>query len=218
MRKSSNTGADRTPVHIVVGMVAQTDGRRIRGDRTRQRVLELASEVATLEGLGGLSLSHLGEALQLSKSGIHALFGTMEELQLETVAAARLRFIKVVVTPVFGAPPGLPRLRALTLSWLDYIRRREFPGGCFVSRWSAELASHPGRVHDALVSAAREWRALLEGEVLFAIESGDLPADTDAPQLVFEIDAFLVAGNSGYQLGDPDALGRAEKAVLAKLG
>ena len=74
-------------------MAVDVDGRRARGDRSRQRILELASEVATVEGLGGLSLSRLGEALQLSKSGVHALFGTKEELQLETVAAARRLFI-----------------------------------------------------------------------------------------------------------------------------
>ncbi len=198
-------------------MVSQTDGRRLRGDRTRHRVLEQASEVATLDGLQGLSLSQLAESLQLSKSGVHALFGTKEELQLETIASARRRFINVVVTPVWEQPPGLPRLRALALSWLDYIRRREFPGGCFVSRWSAEFASHPGRVHDALVSAAREWQALLEGEIRLAIKAGDLPATTDPPQLAFEIDALLVAGNSGSQLGDEMALERAERAVIAKL-
>ena len=163
-------------------------------------------------------MSQLGEALELSKSGVHALFGTKEELQLETVATARRRFINVVVTPVWDEPPGLPRLRALAFSWLDYIRRREFPGGCFVSRWSAEFASHPGRVHDSLISAAREWQALLEGEIRLAVKAGDLPDATDPAQLAFEIDALLVGGNSGYQLGDEHALERAERAVVAKLG
>ncbi len=194
-----------------------SDGRRVRGDRSRQRILERASAEATVDGLGGLSLSRLGEALQLSKSGVHALFGTKEELQLETVAAARRRFIAVVVAPVWQEPAGLPRLAALTRSWLDYVQRREFPGGCFVARWSSEFASRPGRVRDALVAAKREWLGLLESEVSFAVETGQLPPSADARQVAFDIDAFLAAGNIGLLLGDTEALGRAARSVQARL-
>ena len=198
-------------------MTTHPDGRRARGDQTRGRILREAGEVASLNGLNGLSLAQLGEALDLSKSGVHALFGTKEELQLETIAAARQRFIDVVILPVWDQPKGLTRLTALVESWMAYIRTREFPGGCFVTRFSVEFASHPGRVRDAIIEVRNEWLRLLETELISAQQAGELAASADPPQLAFEIDGLLVAGNNGFLLGDEAALRRAAAAVTGAL-
>jgi AcrR family transcriptional regulator len=200
----------------VASLVAATDGRRVRGDETRRRIVQRAGEVATIDGLGGLSLAQLADGLGISKSGVHQLFGTKEELQLETVAAARQRFIEVVVAPVWSKPEGLPRLKALVKSWVQYVRHHEFPGGCFITRCSNEFATHPGRVREALIAAMREWVSLLEKELTTAKRQGQLAKSTDCSQLAFEIEALLVAGNNGLLLGDEGALVRTEKAV-AKL-
>lgn len=194
-------------------MTAETDGRRARGAETRARVLERASADATVEGLNGLSMAHLADALQLSKSGVHALFGTKEDLQLATVVAARRRFIDVVITPIWQQAAGLPRLYALTESWLDYVRRREFPGGCFVTRWSAEFATHPGRVRDALAEARADWLELITSQLAVAVRAGDIRPGADLEQLAFELDAVMVAGNNGALIGDDTALDRAADAV-----
>ena len=90
---------------------APPDRRRVRGDATRARVLRLAADMASEEGLEGLTLSRLAQDLGISRSNVHALFGgSKQELQLATVAAARTRFIEAVVQPVIGRPPGLDRL------------------------------------------------------------------------------------------------------------
>jgi AcrR family transcriptional regulator len=170
-----------------------------------------------VEGLNGLSMAHLADALQISKSGVHALFGTKEDLQLATVAAARRRFVAVVVAPVFDETEGLPRLRALVDSWLEYVRRREFPGGCFVTRWSAEFASHPGRVRDALRTARSDWLQLIAIQLSVAGQRGELAGCVDPEQLAFEIDGMLVAGNNGALLGDDTALDRAARGVASAL-
>ncbi len=198
-------------------MTTHPDGRRARGDQTRGRILREAGQVASVNGLNGLSLAQLGEALDLSKSGVHALFGTKEELQLETVAAARQRFIDVVIVPVWDQPRGLTRLDALINSWIAYITKREFPGGCFVTRFSVEFASQPGRVRDAIVTIRNEWLHLLQTELSAAQQAGELNADTDPSQLAFELDGLLVAGNNGFLLGDETALTRAATAVESRL-
>lgn len=198
-------------------MAERVDGRRVRGDETRQRVLRLSSEVASLEGLNGLSLGQLSEQLGLSKSGVHALFGTKEELQLATVAEARRRFVNVVVAPVWNEPPGLSRLTALVASWLDYARRREFPGGCFVTHCSIEFSTQPGRVRDSLVTAKRDWLGQLASEIEVARSQGELAETADARQLAFEIDGLLAAGNNASLMDDGQALDRARRAVLNRL-
>src|SRR4051812_46434953 len=138
-----------------------TDGRIRRGDRTRRLVLRRAVDVASVDGLEGLSLGRLATELELSKSGVFALFGSKEELQLATIDAALTIFRSHVVTPARAAAPGLPRLRAVCEKWLDYSEQRVFPGGCFFSNVGAEFDARPGRVHDAVAAASGSFAAFI---------------------------------------------------------
>ena len=76
-----------------------TDGRRARGALSRHTVMRLAVDVASVEGLEGLSLSNLAAGASLSKSGVAALFGTKEQLQLAAIETAREIFIDAVIAP-----------------------------------------------------------------------------------------------------------------------
>ena len=75
----------------------KTDGRRARGDRTRQAILDRAVQIASEEGLEGLSIGRLAGELGVSKSGLFAHFGSKTDLQLATVDAAREIFIEEVI-------------------------------------------------------------------------------------------------------------------------
>ncbi|SPL88512.1 Transcriptional regulator, TetR family [[Actinomadura] parvosata subsp. kistnae] len=78
----------------------------------RRAILECALNVATLDGLEGITLGKLATALGMSKSGDQGLFGTKQELQLEIVAAATQVFEEKVLRAAESAADGLPRLRA----------------------------------------------------------------------------------------------------------
>ena len=108
----------------------QTDGRRIRGDRTRRAILARAVDLASAEGLEGLSIGRLATELGVSKSGLFAHFGSKQELQLETIDAASEIFEEIVWLPVADREPGLVRLAALMDSWLDYFHQGIFRGDC----------------------------------------------------------------------------------------
>src|SRR3954447_10358898 len=111
--------------------VATTDGRIRRGDETRRTVLRRAVDLASVEGLDGVTIGRLAQELSISKSGLFAHFGSKEELQLATIRAARAIFARAVVEPAMAQQAGIVRLRALIEGWLDYSSGREFPGGCF---------------------------------------------------------------------------------------
>ena len=125
-----------------------TKRTRAAGDQARARIVERAAQLATIEGLDGLSIGRLADATGVAKSSVHALFGSKEDLQLATVHAARDSFLVEVVTPALNAaPPGRQRLIALCDGFLSYVERRVFPGGCFFVAAAAELGARPGRVH-----------------------------------------------------------------------
>ena len=78
---------------------AAANTARARGERTRQAILKTAVDIASAEGLEGLTIGRLATKLSLSKSGLFAHFGSKEDLQLATVDAARAIFIREVIHP-----------------------------------------------------------------------------------------------------------------------
>jgi AcrR family transcriptional regulator len=176
-------------------LTTSTDGRIRRGDETRRAVLRRAVDLASVEGLDGVTIGRLAQELSISKSGLFAHFGSKEELQLATIRAARAIFAQAVVVPARAQPAGLARLRALLEAWLDYSRGRQFPGGCFFSRATHEYAARPGPVRDALAEVDREWLELVATTVEEARELGEVRDDVDARQLAFELDAYLDSAN-----------------------
>jgi AcrR family transcriptional regulator len=158
-----------------------------------------------MDGLAGMTLSQIASAMGVSKSSIQAAYGTKEEVQLAAVAAATDTFVAAVVAPALDHPEGLPRLRALVDSWLGYVERRVFPGGCFMVATLSEFDSHPGPVRDALALARRGWLGLLEHQAAVASAAGDIPNSPPAAMLAFEIDALLSAANVSRNLSDDTA-------------
>lgn len=194
----------------------KVDGRLVRGDQTRRAVLRKAVDIASVDGLNGLSIGRLATELGISKSGLFAHFGSKEELQLATIRAARRIYADEVVIPAFELEPGLGRLWALSANWLDYSRRRVFPGGCFFQKVSHEFAARGGAVHAALVGVHREWMDLLEASVREAVERGEI--DADVSQLAFDVNAYYEAANFASILHDDEtAYDQARQSIQARL-
>src|SRR6188472_1149346 len=87
--------------------------RRSDGEHSRTAILHEAARLATVEGIEGLSISRLADAVGMSKSGLFAHFRSKEELQLATVESAGAVFTAQVTDAAAGAPTGLERLRRL---------------------------------------------------------------------------------------------------------
>lgn len=190
----------------------------MKGARTKQGILDRAVDIASVEGLEGLTIGRLAEELEMSKSGLFAHFGSKEELQLATVEAARQRFVDEMFRPALQAPRGYPRLLAICRSWLAYIKRGVFPGGCFFAAASFEFDGRPGPIRDAIVAAMDLWLDALEKAIRMAKEEGHLDRGVDVKQLAFEINAIFFGANFSYQMRDDKrAIGRAWKAIENRL-
>jgi AcrR family transcriptional regulator len=87
--------------------------QQARAARTRVGILGVAVDLASAEGLEGLSIGRLATELRMSKTGIFAHFGSKEQLQLATVGAAKEVFLEQVVKPSLDNLRGLPRLKAM---------------------------------------------------------------------------------------------------------
>jgi len=197
---------------------AVTDGRRLRGDSTRRAILSRAMQLASAEGLEGLSIATLAGDLGMSKSGLFAHFGSKEELQLSTIRAARRVFSDEAITPALAVKGGILRLRALLETWFDYIGNDTFPGGCILMEAAAEFDNRPGRVRDLIAETMGMWMDLLVEEAGHAMGRGEVVPGTDPVQLAWELHAFGLGLNWDRQLNNsPDARERAKAAVETRL-
>src|SRR5438874_2803566 len=127
-----------------------TGTRKARADgaRTREAIVREAVSLATVDGLEGLSIGNLAGALDMSKSGIYAHFGSKQDLQLATVDEAGRIFEAEVIGPALDAPPGLAQLVAICDAFFDHLERRTFPGGCFFASAVLEMGARPGPVKE----------------------------------------------------------------------
>jgi len=194
------------------------DRRRLRGERTRQAILSHACRVASAEGLGAVSLQRLATDLGISKSGLFAHFGSKEELQLATVDEAARIFVDEVLRPGLRPAAGLGRLRAMCDSYLSYLSRSVFPGGCFFEAAVAEFDSRPGPVRDAVVERRGYWTASLARAVREAQAAGEVRRDVDPEQLAWELNCLLTGANGSFLIeGQSAVFERARRAIRERL-
>src|SRR5262249_2796702 len=106
----------------------------ISGAATRAAILDRAVDLASSEGLEGLTIGRLATEPGMSKSGLFAHFGSKQDLQLATVDTAATRFGEAVLEPAAAADEGAPRLRAMATAYLDHVGSDAYSGGCF---WAA---------------------------------------------------------------------------------
>jgi AcrR family transcriptional regulator len=181
-----------------------------KGARTRASILDRAVDVASVEGLEGLTIGRLAAELQMSKSGLFAHFGSKQELQLATVAAAAERFAAAVIAPSLELPDGAPRLRAMAERYLDQLQ--DYSGGCFFAATSVEYDDRPGPVRDAIAASLDAWTGELERQARIA--------GVENPQrFAFELFALVMGANSRYRLSGGDAVfGYAREAIERLIG
>jgi AcrR family transcriptional regulator len=189
------------------------------GARTRTAILQTAADLASVDGLDGLSIGRLATELAMSKSGLFAHFGSKEELQLATIEEARQRYAQEVIEPACAAGSGIARLHALCEAFLSYLERAVFPGGCFFASAMAEFDSKaPGPVRDRIAQCQEQWMSTLERAAEEGQQRGELRTGSDPQQLAFELEAALLSANWYYHLfNDATYFDRARRTVWARL-
>ena len=196
----------------------QRDGRRRRGERTRSLILARAVDIASVEGLGSVSLARLGSELGISKSGVSGHFSSREDLQLAVVGVAARLYADRVAAPALSAPEGLPQLWRMCDGWIEFMRSGELSGRSFFLTALVEYDARPGPVRDELVRLRRRWEALFTGFFEAAQRLGQIRPGEDPAQVFFEVAAAIAAATLDAQLQeDLTVFDRAHAAVLRRL-
>jgi AcrR family transcriptional regulator len=196
----------------------ESRSRRSDGERSRTAILQAAARLATIEGIDGLSIAGVADAVGMSKSGLFAHFGSKEELQLATIEAARETFAELVTGPAAEEATGLARLRRLCEQFLRYVEDRVYPGGCFFASVASDVGARRGPVRDVAAAVLDEWLGLLAQAARDAQAEGTLDPDEDPAQLAFELDGLMLVANLQFVLhGRPETMRRARQAIERRI-
>ena len=163
---------------------------RSKGALTKAMIVDQALKIASHQGLEGLTVGLLAEALSMSKSGVFAHFGSREELQLAVVREYYRRFEAQVFQPALQEPKGLARLQKMINLWMQ-TSIQELSAGCIFISGAVEFDDRPGPVRDELVRSVQTWRAALKRAIEQAVEVGDLNSDCKPEAMLFQIYSYV---------------------------
>lgn len=164
-----------------------------RSGLTLAAIVDTALAMAAAEGLDSLTIGEVAKRLGLSKSGVFSRVGSREALQRAVIEEFDRRFVQEVFVPAMREPRGLPRLDTIVRLWIRRTEDVDAKMGCLYSAGSFEFDDRDGAVRELLMDGIRRWRAALKRTVIQAIDAGHLAPDTDAEQLVFELDGLFIA-------------------------
>jgi AcrR family transcriptional regulator len=194
------------------------DAKTQKAELTRAAIVGAGVDLASAEGLEAISLQAVADRIGLSKSGVFSRVGSREALQKAVLEEFGRRFLADVFVPAMQLPKGLPRLNDIVQRWIIRMRDVEAQSGCIFSAGAFEFDDREGPVRDMLFGEISRWRLALRRTVLQAIEAGHLQADTDADQLVSEINAIALGLiHDARFLRDPRAAERAQATWLRLL-
>ena len=183
-----------------------------KGEQTRAAILDAALDLASRDGLEGLTIGLLADRMQMSKSGVFAHFGSREDLQIAVIQEYHRRFEQEVFLPSLAEARGLPRLAAMFARWVKR-HTHEIASGCMYISGAVEYDDRPGSIRDELHAMVMTWEKALLRAARESVKSGDLAADTDCEQLVFEMRALVLGLHHDARfLQHDDAVARTERA------
>jgi AcrR family transcriptional regulator len=163
-----------------------------KGELTHAAILDVALDMASRNGLEGLTIGLLADRMHMSKSGVFAHFGSREELQMEVLKLYHRRFEQEVFFPSMTEARGILRLQAMFARWVKRVSV-EIASGCIYISGAVEYDDRPGPIREELVAMVRAWQGALLRSVLQSIESGDLKPGADPRQLVYEMYGLILA-------------------------
>jgi AcrR family transcriptional regulator len=139
-----------------------------KGDQTRGRIIERATEVFNCQGYFGASMSDIMRVTGLNKGGIYNHFESKEELALESFDYAMGLIRKRMGEALDSKENAVDRLLAIISVTFKLAEDRPFPGGCPLLNTAVESDD----AHPVLRDRAREAMDRWRGRIRKVVEEG----------------------------------------------
>ena len=184
---------------MVGGMVVKPGGTvvvrpvrmAIKGEKTRERIIELAAGVFSKRGFFGASMADLLQATGLQKGGLYNHFQSKEQLALESFDWAVSRIERRYQRALHGVDNAADRLLAIVNVIRGLIADTKLPGGCPILTTAIEADDTMPALRDRAREAMTRWQKLIGSNVKAGVASGELRPDADPYEVATIVTATL---------------------------
>ena len=162
-----------------------------KGERTRQRIVELAAPVFNQRGFVGASLRDLVDATGLEKGGIYNHFGSKEQLALEAYDFAMTQVTSALAESQVGVTDPFDRLVRMIRAFGEFARTPTIAGGCPIMNTAIEADDTHPDLRDRARESMNLWHRLIGRIVKDGKADGTMRTDVDPYALASTITAAL---------------------------
>lgn len=166
-----------------------------KGQATRARILEQATELIHTKGVAATNNEQLRRVTGISGSQLNHYFPTKESLVMAVIEWQTEQVMRFYGSEQFA---GFDTIEALR-SWVDYYVTHEsaYRDGCTLGSLASQIIKSDLQVHDELARAFDQWRNIFRDGLRRMQSLGRLSATADPTQLA---DLLLSAFQGGMLL------------------
>ncbi|TQS40389.1 TetR/AcrR family transcriptional regulator [Cryptosporangium phraense] len=165
-----------------------------KGQATRERILDAATELIAQHGVAGTSTEDVRKAAGVGGSQLYHYFDSKQAL-IRAVITRQAEAPLVPGQPVMGALDSFDALQA----WADAaIENQEHHGGrgeCSLTTLAGELGPTDEQTREDLCNAFGRWQSLLHDGLGAMRERGDLRPEADLDELSLALLTALQGGS-----------------------
>ncbi|WP_433618659.1 TetR/AcrR family transcriptional regulator [Dactylosporangium sp. CA-139114] len=165
-----------------------------KGQATRERILEAATELIAQRGVAGTSTEDVRKAAGVSGSQLYHYFDSKQAL-IRAVITRQAEAPLVPGRPIMGALDSFDALRAWADAATEHQEHNNGRGECTLTSLAGELAPADMQTREDLCNAFQRWQSLLHDGLQAMRERGDLRPDADLDELSMALLAALQGGS-----------------------
>jgi TetR/AcrR family transcriptional repressor of nem operon len=165
-----------------------------KGQATRERILEAATELIAQLGVAGTGTEDVRKAAGVSGSQLYHYFDSKQAL-IRAVITRQAEVPLVPGQPIMGILDSFDALRAWADAAIENQEINNGRGDCTLTLLAGELSPTDELAREDLCNAFLRWQTLLHSGLRAMRERGDLRPDADLDELSMALLTALQGGS-----------------------
>jgi AcrR family transcriptional regulator len=165
-----------------------------KGQATRERILEAATELIGRRGVAGTSTEDVRKAAGISGSQLYHYFDSKQSL-IRAVITRQAEAPLVPGRPIMGALDSVDALQAWADAAVEHQEHNSGRGECTLTSLAGELGPADEQTREDLCNGFQRWRSLVHDGLQAMRERGELRPEADLEELSMALLAALQGGS-----------------------
>jgi TetR/AcrR family transcriptional repressor of nem operon len=186
-----------------------------KGQATRERILEAATELIAERGVAGTSADDVRRAAGVGGSQLYHYFDSKQAL-IRAVITRQAEAPLVVGRPIMTGLDSLDALRAWADAAVENQEHSRGRGACTLTSLAGELTSTDEQTRTDLCNSFLRWQSVLHDGLQRMQDRGELRPEADLDELAMALLSALQGGTLlGQTLQSADPMRASMRAALA---